>query len=474
MVTRTFITKSTTIFEDLGDNFGLNPICALQYGKKVSRSLIYFDESKIKDLMENGPYTDRGLLTHTLKMTNCGSLDPKKFWERLPSNNVLNQMKRATSFRLILFEIPKKWDAGVGFDNSLDYWFVGRNASSTEGATWFNSKSGVNWGEGAESFSSENVRTDDGIYSLNTLAEQYDKFKNGEKSVIIAEQDFDYGNEDLSIDITDFVNDIVDGKRENNGIGIAFAPYLEKTPRLEIQYVGFFNNNTNTFFRPVVETRYGGLVSDDRYTFVAGRKNRLYYDFGEELDSLPVCTIDGENYPVTKVSGGIYYADVKLPKKNYSEEEILYDVWSEIFVNGEKLDDAEDEFVVHPNVADFLPSLSKIDPEISGINDDEKIYIGDRRYVFVNFLIKYESSEYELKDNAQYRLYVLDGDKEVTVIDWDDVNKFQRQNYFILDTSELVPQKYRIDIKVSEKRETRIFKDVIRFKLVDIKDEYRK
>ena len=71
-------------------------------------------------------------------------------------------------------------------------------------------------------------------------------------------------------------------------------------------------------------------------------------------------------------------------------------------------------------------------------------------------------------------MYVLDGDKEVTVIDWDRIDKLDRENYFILDTNELVPQKYRIDIKVSEGLETRIYKDVVRFHLVDIEEQYRK
>lgn len=476
MVTRTFISKSTTIIENSADNFGLNPISILQYGKDLSRAIIYFDESKIKSLVEGGLYGSREDFTHTLKMTNCGSIDPKKFWEKVPPQSVLSQLSRATSFKLIFFEIPKPWHAGVGFDNSLDYWFVGKNASSREASNWFKCKSGVAWGEGADSFSSKNVKTGDGIYSVSTLLEEYDKFRNGEDSIIICEQNFDYGNEDISVDITKFVNDVIDGKKKNYGIGIAFAPFLEKIPRTESQYVGFFNNNTNTFYRPVVETRYGNPISDDRYTFVAGRKNRLYFASEEKLDVLPTCTINGVKWPVKKDYNGmhLYYAEVKLPRKDYKEETILYDTWSDLFVDGDELEEVEQEFVVHPFGYRAVKTLSKIEPEISGINDDEKIYQGDKRYVVVNFLVKYESSEYEILDNAEYRLYVLDGDKEVTVIDWDRIDKLDRENYFILDTNELVPQKYRIDVKVSEGLETRIYKDVVRFHLVDIEEQYRK
>ena len=272
------------------------------------------------------------------------------------------------------------------------------------------------------------------------------------------------------------MNDVIDGKKKNYGIGIAFAPFLEKIPRAESQYVGFFNNNTNTFYRPVVETRYGNPISDDRYTFVAGRKNRLYFASEEKLDVLPTCTINGVKWPVKKDYNGmhLYYAEVKLPRKDYKEETILYDTWSDLFVDGDELEEVEQEFVVHPFGYRAIKTLSKIEPEISGINDDEKIYQGDKRYVVVNFLVKYESSEYEISDNAEYRLYVLDGDKEVTVIDWDRIDKLDRENYFILDTNELVPQKYRIDVKVSEGLETRIYKDVVRFHLVDIEEQYRK
>ena len=70
MVTRTFITKSTTICEDSADNFGLNPICALGYGRGVSRSIVYFDVDKIREMIDNGTYADRSLMKHTLRMTN--------------------------------------------------------------------------------------------------------------------------------------------------------------------------------------------------------------------------------------------------------------------------------------------------------------------------------------------------------------------------------------------------------------------
>lgn len=466
MVTRTFITKSSTIFKDSNNNFGLNPVCQLQYGKNVARVVIQFDEAELVKGMD-GKYLDRAAVKHTLKMTNCASLDPKKFWEKLPSNNELNKMQRATSFKLIFFEVPKKWDAGVGFDNSLDIWFVGKNASSTEGINWFQSKNGVSWSEG-------NEIAGHGMYDNEVLENEYNRFLEGKDSIIIAEQDFDFGNEDISVDITNFVNDVIDGKKINNGIGISFVPYLEKFPRLNTQYVGFFNNNTNTFFRPFVETRYSENLMDDRYTFVAGRVNRLYCDFGEKLDLLPTCEVNGLKWPVKMASDGIYYAEVKLPRAEYKKETILYDVWSSIVVNNEVMEDVENEFVVHPFSGTDEVRVKSLEPSLSGINDGEKIYQGDSREVCVYFLVKNEYSEYELSNLAEYRLYVLDGDREVTVIDWDGIQKLGKENFFIIDTGTLVPQEYIVDIRVSDKREKRTFKKALKFRVVDILDEYRK
>ena len=473
MVTRTFLDKCTTIFRGSKDNFGLNPICMLNYGFTNSRFLVHFNTDKIEKLTEDGTYGDRSAVTHHLKMTNCGSIDPKKFDKRLPSWEAVDFRKRATSFTLIAFEVPRTWDAGVGFDNSFDFWLTGKQSVSRDGCNWYQPKNGLKWAE-------------EGIYNDDFLQVEYEHFCQGGESVIVAKQDFDYGNEDLDLDLTQYVNDILDGKKKNNGLCIMFVPYLDEIQREGTDYVGFFGNTTRTFFEPVVETRSSAVIADDRYTFYKGRTNRLYYyvyssltNSFDNLDELPICTIEGVEYPVKHASRGIYYAEVKLPNGTARDNQILSDVWSNLKYQGEEMDDVELDFVVRPS-SEFISQgeaieTTRLSPIIYGINDSEKVVQGDTRYLYVDFCVPYESTDnYRLINTAWYRLYVKDGDKDVDVIDWDNINKQGKRNSFRLDTGELVPNRYFIDIKAKIGNEILIFKEKLEFMVVNNETEKNK
>ena len=53
MVTRTYIEKMNTIVSGDTINTGLNPISEMVYGANVTRTLIYFDESILRKMVEN-------------------------------------------------------------------------------------------------------------------------------------------------------------------------------------------------------------------------------------------------------------------------------------------------------------------------------------------------------------------------------------------------------------------------------------
>ncbi len=478
MVTRTFLSKTNTIVNGSKDNFGLNPILVLSYGAINSRGLIWFDIDNIKKKVEAGDFP-RETTRHYLKMSNCGSWDPSKFMQKKEiGKHFSDEERRAASFDLILFRLPRMFDAGVGFDNSLDVWFVGYNSASQDGSTWFESMNGLKWDA-------------PGVYSPQELWDEYEKWANGEKSIVVGRQHFDYGNENLNIDITDYVNSVLDGA-DNYGLGLAFSPKLEMSGEKHTSYIGFFNNNTNTFFEPCVETRTSDTINDSRYKFYAGKTNRLYFyavlggDFAD-LDELPTCEIEGVEYPVTRQRTGVYYADVKLGKKKVTDYDdcgnpvdkyeprkssVLYDTWGNLKYNGEELDDVELEFEVIPsseyfNFGSEIESPKNLVPTVAGINDDEKLYQGDKREIDVVFRLQYSSDEYDLLDNAYYRIYVEDGQREIDVIDWDAINIIGRKNVFTIDTAELVPYDYYVDIKTEFGREKRIFKSRLHFKVVD-------
>lgn len=481
MIKRTFLDKTNTIRRSSYENYGLHPVCMLNYGGEMTRVLLHFNIDGIKEWLKD---KEKALeCKHILRMTNYGSIDLKKFGLTIPSYDIRGEKDRAVSFTLYAFPIEEEWDEGVGFDSIYDFWLSGKSIVSNEGSNWFNRKSGYKW-----------LKT--GCIGI------YPDIDNA-----IASQHFEHGNENLELDITDYVNGIIFSGNPNYGLCLIFDPELERgtdyrtckvfdtidatvsgetyiipvnkvkevhegkkedKPKLT-QYVGFFGNKTNTFYEPVVESRIDDYIKDDRYNFILGKNNRLYFYCSEDskflnLDVLPICTIDGDEYPVTQQDTGIYYATVNL---SGAPDMIHYDEWSNLSLSGD-IGDLEFEFVTHPSLSRFNigPEISQetiLEPSLSGVNDDEVLNKGDIRKVNIKLRVPY-TTKYFTKNGVEYRIYSKDGNREVTVIDWDGVNNAGSINYFLIKADELVPGDYYVDIRVTTKSQVKTFKEKLKFK----------
>ena len=465
MITRTFLDKSNTIIQGFKDNLGLYPISMLHYGNLVSRIILSFNIEKIKKEVEDKTYPDITSLKHTLKMSNCGSINDDAFTKTLSSFSESGDRKRATSFDIIAFEIPEIWDMGIGFDVPSSLFITGEASLSQEGSSWFNAYSGKEW------------RYAEGIYSNDFIIKECEKYINGEDSIIIARQHFNYGNEDLSLDVTNYVNDLILGKKENNGICLAFSPRLENTELDYANYVGFFNEKTNTVFQPCIETRCETSIHDNRLNFILGRENKLllYCNLGGELanlDHLPICCIDDIKYPVKHVKKGIYEATVKLDKNSCSDKCILNDIWSDITINGETFDDVEMDFVCNSHASFYRFGKYNKDkktfiPSVEGLNDCEDMNQGEERCVNIFFKVPYTNNKYCMPNKAYYKLYIVSGKKEFDIIDWCEMDSIENFNTFTIKTSELLPFEYFIDIKTEDGGEVKVFKKVTSFNIVN-------
>ena len=67
----------------------------------------------------------------------------------------------------------------------------------------------------------------------------------------------------IAIIVVDYVLECVK-TGVNNGLCLAFSPFYEKWKTEIEQYVGFADDNTNTFFHPYVEADYSEYIEDDR------------------------------------------------------------------------------------------------------------------------------------------------------------------------------------------------------------------
>ena len=541
MVNKSYITKATTIVSGSKLNTGLNPIAELVRGRDtiVSRILMYFDHTKIKEQLDNGDMPDMSKMKHTLHITNAGSIDFTQLHDCETSSINFNKKIRATSFDIIFFLVPKPWDRGKGFDyskNFLNTDFYSRTVVdpkrlySEDGCNWFQRRNGLPWDNGdKDDLTEEQIETiterylidhdvesvdeltseqkmelkqilEDnktlkyapGIYTNEKLSNEYDKFAAGEESIVIGRQCFDVGNENINLDITDTVNKFLTGELENYGIAMAYTPLLEISDSEYENYVGWLTDKTNTFFEPFVETRYDDFISDDRSNFVLNKDNRLYLyctigDHLQDLDSIPTVTIrNGEEEIITDSSGnlmenieatrqfrGVYYIDLKLLSSEFEQDTMFYDTWSNIYYNGTPLDDVELDFVVKQTLNYFNLGTSVSDndvtftPVTAGIKEKEQIKRGDVRKLVIQAKPNYTTNTAQLVDSMDVRLYVRDGTREIDVIEWDRVNKAFLDNFYMIDTNMLIPQRYYVDIRIKYGMNSIIHHDVLSFDIVD-------
>jgi len=461
MVIRTYFDRNNTIIYNDVINTGRNPVTELFYGGaedtiKYSRFLFHFDESRIRELYSGGTFTDLSKLTHTLKMTNTGSFDGE-----LLGTTTCDGKDRACSFDLILFNINQQWDEGVGYDFG-ECRFIGEGgATSVCPSNWLEAQTNTAWSGG------------NGVYSGSTSA------------FTITTQHFEFGNENIEMDITDVVNGIITGDT-NYGFGLAYTRTLEQIDQDNLQYVGFFTRHTNTFYEPYLESTYDCPIRDDRSNFYLDKANRLYLytNVGGNpvnLDFKPSVKILDNNgtlfssmtsNDVTHVTKGVYCVDVTVPTTSaYTDCMMFTDVWSGVTIDGISRGEVELEFVLvdcdkYYNIGDNADLPKQYGFSVTGIRRDEKIWRGDVRKVSVSARIPFTVNQVDIIDNLEYRLYVKEGRNELTVIDFQDVHRTNNRNYFLLDTESLIPNTYYLDIKVESNQEVSTIKDILSFDIV--------
>ena len=483
MIYKSYIEKNATIISHSKINTGLNPIQELVYGNDyiVSRALMYFDHNKVKELMENGTMMDINKMKHILHITNAGSLDFTQLHDCETSSINNNKKIRATSFDLIFFLIPKPWDGGKGFDYSMNFLNVGyysptpidpQRLISTDGCNWFQRMNGLPWDE-------------EGIYTNAHLSKEYDKFSCGEESIVIGRQHFDVGNENIELDITDTFNKFLNGELENCGIGVAYSPLLETTESEYENYLGLLSCKTNTFFQPYVETRYDDVIMDDRSNFVLNKTNKLYLycnigDTLEDLDYNPIVTIKNSDDEVImdgiqsiKQQRGVYYIELNLSSSDFEADTMLYDTWSDISYQRTKLNAVELDFTLKESSKFFnIGNASNVanvsfTPITNGIKEREQIRRGDIRKLVITARPNYSTNITQLIDFMDIRVYVKDGTSEIDVISWDKVNKSFSENFYIIDTNILIPQRYYVDVKITYGMNSIVHHDVLSFDIVN-------
>ena len=104
-----------------------------------------------------------------------------------------------------------------------------------------------------------------------------------------------------------------------------------------------------------------------------------------------------------------------------------------------------------------------------GIKQDEKIFNTDVRRVGVVIKKAYTTNVVLNNVDVSYRVYVKEGQTEVQVQDWTNVNRTPNEYYFYFDTRDKLPNEYFIDIKVLSSGQINTYKKQIKFQIVNYK-----
>lgn len=454
MIINSFFDKNNTIISNSLRNTANNPVSELFYGgpnKKHSRFIFKPDLSRLEYLINQGYFSDISKLKHTLKMVNTGFFD----WN-LAGNDFVGK-NRSSSFDLGLYQINQYWDSGVGYDEQINGLQHGVSVYSDLPSNWYSATTINGWLE-------------EGSFSGNTY---------------LNTQHFEFGNENLEMDVTDIINSILSGVTENYGFGIKFLNEYEELVTEKLQYVGFFTNKTNTAYVPFIQTKYDDLIMDDRFNFKLNKTNRLYfysYVGGEltDLDELPTVQIfDSNESLLTSFSSnevnhygkGIYYVELIVADLNQEDCTIYYDTWSNIKLNGIDLPSVELDFSLKRNNNTFgMQEIINQDTSISinGIFNGEKLNRGVLRDVNIIPKIKYTNNQLDQNLKVYYRLYMKEGNSELVIMDYSETNSLlYGEKNFKLDTMSLLPGTYFLDVKWIKNNNININKEILTFQVVN-------
>ena len=478
-INNSYFSKNNTLISNSFTNTGQNPVMELFYGSVIntqypngySRFIFDLDLTLLSEKVIDGTISMNcgGEVKHTLRMINTSTF-----------NDFLNTetsqgRQRATSFDLILFRIPSNqlWDEGVGYDFAdLIYEIKNDKNYSVRPSNWFQTTTIDNW-------------TQPGIYdNKNNGVVNYNNL------TIVDTQHFEFGNENISFDMTNEINAILNGSLTDvSGWGIAYKPQVENLTGLTDNFeVQFFTRHTQTFYEPFLETSYNDLIEDDRNLFTLGKTNKLYlylYDNGTpiNLDLNPNVTInDSSGTPIPGLinlascltTKGVYEITIP-PLIGYKTPCTFSDKWSNIYLNGFNLPNITNEFAMQPIKNSIqIGSTTSAEPKLYGfdfygLKQDEKIYNTDIRKVGVIIKQAFSTQKLLQKVDAYYRVYVREGQTEVEVQDWTKINRTPNEYYFMFDTRDKIPNEYFLDIKVESSGEINTYKRQIKFQVVNVK-----
>jgi hypothetical protein len=452
---KSYFEKNNTIISDSRINTAKNQVSEIVYGgipNIHSRYIFKINLDNLISKIETQEIDDDKIISHRLILYN--TINDLNKYIGADFNKEVVKRKRASSFQLILFDIDEDWHEGSGYDITFNPLSL-KNPKNTSPSNWFDKKTNEDW-------------YFNGIYSGDTYN-------------IIDVIDFDNGDENIDVDITEYINNIIYNGYENNGLGLAFRYDIEQTLDDTLYSVAFHTKYTNTIYEPHLVTTFNTTILDDRNNFKLDHLNKLYFYAKNGQNFLDITPIKVNIYnnkyqlievfdqnDIVKQTKGIYYIEFEL-RSDENVDSVLYsDEW-EFELNNE-IKKIENEFYLIENGYNFYIQnvLSKniLNLTLRGILNKQKIKRGQELIIDI-IIKKLYNQDNSMPFDFEYRIYIpQSGKTELEIIPFTKINRAPNKYFILMDTTIFIPSTYRIQVKLNNVDYTLNFEE-IEFTIID-------
>tara|TARA_R110001592_G_scaffold33169_1_gene115320 strand:- start:11215 stop:12732 length:1518 start_codon:yes stop_codon:yes gene_type:complete len=244
---------------------------------ELSRGLIQFDLADLKTEIEK----------HAVVTNSSLKL-------KLVLKDIQGSQVSPSNFTLQLWPISRVWDEGIGDDVA--------NFSSLSQSNWLKSNESTSWSQpGGDWITSWNAADDSASADSRTY---------------IATQDFVSGEEDLEMDITDWVKALWSSGNTSvqNNYGWILKFSTEETEAKSYFVKRFASRHTrNPFLRPKLIASWEEYTLDDRLDFEADNANKIYVQNYVQsqptsLTGAPTCTLSYSTYTSSSLGEAVSIA----------------------------------------------------------------------------------------------------------------------------------------------------------------------
>jgi hypothetical protein len=278
---------------------------------------------------------------------------------------------------------------------------------------------------------------------------------------IITTQRFEIGNEDIEVDITEYVNGILFSGQPNNGICIAYSANTESLTSVTKNVVTFFSKYTQTFFEPFLETTYDDRVNDENCCLNFDEINDFYFVSQAPITSVNKFELIDSNDDIihtstafTKLNYYNYKTSYFIDSNDYQDQEIFYTKW--YYTQNGKNKVLEKEFNISKldlNDGTTLTHGTDVFINILGIKQNEIISkkAGLKRLIFRPKRLIQTKILKSIIGDVEFRIYVNQGKNQIDVIPFTKASKVNDEYFAEVDFSWFISHDYTIELRALDK-----------------------